>query len=92
MPSNSIKNTMLKLICVLISFLCSTVWVSGQSKVNITSKLPSSIGICGASQKIEMDVRNITTGSVSGISVTLTLPSGIYYEKGSVSGTGVTEK
>jgi len=83
---------MLKLICVLISFLCSTVWVSGQSKVNITSKLPSSIGICGASQKIEMDVRNITTGSVSGISVTLTLPSGIYYEKGSVSGTGVTEK
>ena len=76
---------LMKLIVVLISVLCSTVSGFGQSKVNITSKIPSAIGICGASQKVEIDVRNITTGSVSAISVTLTLPTGMHYEKGSVS-------
>ena len=92
MSSKSIKYMLMKLIVVLISVLCSTVSGFGQSKVNITSKIPSAIGICGASQKVEIDVRNITTGSVSAISVTLTLPTGMHYEKGSVSGTGVSEK
>lgn len=72
--------------------VCSSAIGFAQSKVNITSTLPGSIDICGASASVEIDVRNITTGNVSGISVQATLPSGIYYVKGSVSGNSVSEK
>lgn len=64
----------------------------GQSKVNVTSKIPSSIDLCGAAATVELDVRNITTGTVSGITVTVTLPTGIYYKAGSANGSGVSEK
>ncbi len=64
----------------------------GQSKVNITTTLPTSIDICGKKETVSLDVRNIINGSVSGISLKLDLPSGISYVQGSLSGNGVSEK
>lgn len=63
-----------------------------QSKLNITSKIPSSIGLCGAEETLEIDVRNITTSTVTSNAIELTFPTGMYYVSGSVSGTGVSEK
>ena len=63
-----------------------------QSKVNITTTLPSSIDVCGTSEIIELDVRNITTGSLSGVDLQLDLPQGLSYVLGSLSGNGVSEK
>jgi gliding motility-associated-like protein len=48
--------------------------------------------LCGDRAEVSIDVRNITTSSVTGNEVKLDLPTGIWYEKGSVSGTGVSEK
>lgn len=64
----------------------------GQSKVNITSKIPSSIDLCGTEQILEFDVRNITTGNVTSIVAEAALPNGMYYVQGTVSGNGVSER
>jgi len=74
----------------LVSVCC--VMVYGQSKVNITSTMPSGIDLCGQSEAFSFNVRNITTGTVTGQSIKLSLPTGMYYVKGSINGTGTSEK
>ena len=92
MSRNSVISLLSKITSVCVFLVVVNTFSFGQSKVNITSKLPSSIDICGEAVTVELDVRNITTGNVTGISVNLTLPTGIYYKQGSVSGNGVSEK
>lgn len=77
---------------ITVLFLSVAVLSYGQSKVNITSKLPSEVDLCGENASVTINVRNITTGKVTSQECKLNLPSGLFYVKGSVSGTGVSEK
>ncbi|MCB9245856.1 MAG: gliding motility-associated C-terminal domain-containing protein [Flavobacteriales bacterium] len=65
--------------------------VHAQAKLNITSTLPSNIDVCGEEVNCEVDIRNISTGTLTGLNATLTFPAGLYYVKGSISGSGITE-
>lgn len=65
--------------------------VFAQASLNIDYTNPTDITICGNAVELEVDVRNITTGTVSGIKVQTDLPDGVNYVTGSVSGNGVTE-
>ena len=65
---------------------------AAQSKVSITSTLPKQLQLCGDEAEVSIDVRNITTSTVTGNEVKLDLPDGIWYSSGSVSGSGVSEK
>ncbi|MCB9261957.1 MAG: gliding motility-associated C-terminal domain-containing protein [Flavobacteriales bacterium] len=81
-----------KRILATISFLTILAAAYGQSKVTISSKLPTEVSICGAQKEVEMSVHNITTSTVSGIWIKVNLPNGVNYVSGSISGTNVTEK
>ena len=63
-----------------------------QSKLNTTVTNPSNFYLCIASDYLEVEVRNISTSSVSGIETKITLPAGITYISGSLSGAGIGEK
>jgi PKD repeat protein len=81
-----------RLWCLVI--LCCFGWFSpalSQNKVNITSVTPSRIHLCAEAGWLEIDVRNITTSTLTSLSSKLTLPTGMKYIKSSLSGTGVTE-
>ncbi|MFT5724474.1 MAG: PKD repeat protein [Bacteroidia bacterium] len=92
MSSRALYSNIVKYVVTAFITLGISYCTLAQSKVNITSKMPSSIDICGKPVSAEFDLRNITTGTVSGISITVTLPTGMYYQKGSVTGSGVSEK
>jgi len=78
----------------LLVILCLTSFVQdafGQSKVNITSVTPSSVHVCADASWLEIDVRNITTSTLSGLTAEVILPTGMKYVTSSITGTGVTE-
>ncbi|MCB0734030.1 MAG: gliding motility-associated C-terminal domain-containing protein [Bacteroidetes bacterium] len=65
--------------------------VYAQSKVNISTSNPTSIHLCADAEWFVIDVRNITTSTLSGLTAAVQLPTGMVYEQGTVDGTGVTE-
>ena len=79
----------------LISILILLISISSslaQSKLNIKIKNPSQVDLCIESDYLEIEVRNTTTAIVSGIETRVNFPKGITYVRGSLSGTGVSEK
>ena len=66
--------------------------VLGQNKLSVSITNPSEIHLCIASDFLEVEVRNVTTSSVTGIETKVTLPAGMTYISGSLSGSGITEK
>jgi len=72
--------------CLLISGL----WGQG-NKLSIQGKGPKNMSICGFDDTANITVYNISGSVISGIKVTLTLPTGINYVKGTVTGSGVAE-
>lgn len=62
-----------------------------QNKVSITTTNPSAIHLCAESEWLEIDIRNITTSTVSSIKAEVVLPTGMQYVSGTISGTGVSE-
>ena len=79
----------------LISILILLISISSslaQSKLNIKIKNPSQVDLCIESDYLEIEVRNTTTSIVSGIETRVNFPKGITYVRGSLSGTGVSEK
>jgi hypothetical protein len=75
---------------VLLSIIATSA-LFGQNKVNITTANPAKFHLCSEAESLEIDVRNITTSTVSSITAEVIFPTGMKYEAGSVSGTGVTE-
>lgn len=63
-----------------------------QAKLAITISNPSNLTICQESDFLKIDVRNITTSTVTGIETSVELPFGMEYIKGSLSGNGISEK
>ncbi len=76
--------------CLLLLFFS---WTSqAQSKLSVTIQNPTVVHLCITSEDVKIELRNITTSSVSGVETEVTLPAGITYAAGSVSGVGVFEK
>lgn len=63
----------------------------GQASLNLDYTNPSEIVICGEEVTFETEVRNITTSTVTGITVSIDLPPGVKYISGSLSGNGTYE-
>jgi gliding motility-associated-like protein/uncharacterized repeat protein (TIGR01451 family) len=61
------------------------------NKLNITYSLPGQLTVCGPSDTFPVTVANISGSTVTGITLTVTLPPGINYVSGTVTGGGVSE-
>lgn len=61
------------------------------NKLSISSTVPKAMTVCGVQDTSRISVYNISSGSVSGIKITLNLPAGVKYIAGSVAGAGVAE-
>ncbi|MEK0421554.1 MAG: hypothetical protein RLZZ161_1405, partial [Bacteroidota bacterium] len=81
----------LRILVFLAAFsLADTLWSQG-NKLNIVGSAPKNMTICGLTDTARVTVLNISSSAVNGNAVTLTLPTGMRYVPGSVSGTGVAE-
>jgi gliding motility-associated-like protein len=74
-------------IFALIYYHC---WGQGNI-ITINSTLPAQMNICGAAQTFTISIYNPSPFQVIKDTLKVTLPPGIVYQAGSVSGTGVTE-
>ncbi len=63
-----------------------------QSKLSVTISNPTDVHLCIESDELSIEVRNITTSTVSGIETEVSMPTGVTYVAGSLNSTGVTEK
>ena len=85
--------TMLERWLISISIVLISIFSSiAQSKLNIQVTNPTQVDLCIESDYLEIEVRNTTTSVVSGIETQVNFPKGITYVKGSLSGSGVSEK
>lgn len=64
----------------------------GQAKVSVTITNPTSYETCIPSDYVVVNVRNITTSTLTGVECEVDLPTGTSYISGSLNSTGVTEK
>lgn len=81
----------LRILVVFLSlFFAETLRCQG-NKLNIVASAPKNMTICGLSDTARVTVFNISATTVSGVSVTLTLPTGVRYIPGSLSGMGIGE-
>ncbi|MFM9945084.1 MAG: hypothetical protein ACKVQB_07590, partial [Bacteroidia bacterium] len=64
---------------------------SQTQKFNIQTSFPTAITVCGKSDSLVFEIRNISSSSISNVFLTLRLPSGGYYQSSSIKGAGVTE-
>ena len=65
---------------------------SQSNKIKISLINPSNLSVSGKSDTLQVELRNITISTLTGIEAQLTLPVGIFYIPGSLVGTGVSEK
>lgn len=85
-----VKNRPL-VVAIFVLLASQALTAFGQNKVNITSTNPAGFNICAEAEWFEVDVRNITTSTLSGLKAEVVLPTGMEYVKGSISGSGVSE-
>lgn len=78
-------------ILVCLAFSWSGNLFAQGNKLNIQATTPKNLTVCGITDTARVTVFNISSSVVTGITVTLNLPSGVRYISGSVSGTGITE-
>ena len=65
---------------------------SQTKKFNIQTTFPSSLTVCGKSDSVVFEIRNISSGGISNLTLNLKLPSGVYYKASSFKGSGVSEQ
>jgi len=83
------RNIRFSLLILLL--VCSGKLYSQTSKFNIQTTFPSDLTICGKTDSLVYEIRNISSSGISNIFLTLTLPKGCYYKAASFKGSGVTE-
>ena len=61
------------------------------NKLSIVGSAPKNMTICGLTDTARVTVLNISSSTISSVTVTLSMPTGMRYVPGSLSGTGVSE-
>ncbi|MDB9881851.1 PKD domain-containing protein [Bacteroidia bacterium] len=82
---------MVRTIYTILFLCCFVIYSKGQAKLDLKITLPSSLHLCTLSDYIELEVRNISASTVSGITAKLELPTGLLYQVNSLVGTNVSE-
>ena len=77
------------LLIALIAIAGST--FAQTKKFNLQTTFPSSLTVCGKTDSLVYEIRNISSSGISNIFLTLRLPVGSYYKASSFKGSGVTE-
>jgi len=72
--------------------MLTTLSVLGQGRLAVSISNPSKFELCIPSDDVLIEVRNITTSSVTGIECELILPTGVTYIPNSIASNQVTEK
>ncbi|MBN8703143.1 MAG: gliding motility-associated C-terminal domain-containing protein [Bacteroidetes bacterium] len=54
----------------------------------VSSNVPSSLNVCGSSQLFSININNPSAGAVTGTQVTVTMPTGVIYQAGSITNAG----
>lgn len=81
---------MKKFLLFILSFICYQ--CLGQGNVlSITGSIPSQVTVCGAPKVFTVSLYNPSPFNVTNDTLRLTLPPGIVYQQGSVTGAGVSE-
>jgi len=65
---------------------------SQSNKIKISLINPNNLSVSGKNDTLQVEFRNITISTISGIEALLNLPVGIFYVPGSVAGAGMSEK
>ncbi|MGB3948590.1 MAG: hypothetical protein WBM13_11445, partial [Bacteroidia bacterium] len=60
--------------------------------VSITSAVPTNLAVCGTAQTFTITLYNPSPFAVTNDTLFITLPTGIVYQAGSISGSGVSEQ
>lgn len=76
----------------IIFIMLNALGAFGQGKLAVSISNPSKFELCIPSDDVQIEVRNITTSSVTGIECELILPTGVTYIPNSISSNQVTEK
>ena len=77
---------------LLFLFTFISLYCCGQGgTISITSTVPNQITVCGEAKAFTVSIYNPSPFSVTNDTLKITMPVGISYQAGSVSGTGVSE-
>jgi gliding motility-associated-like protein len=82
---------MKKLLLFLFSFFFYQCY-SQSNIVSITSVVPTNLAVCGSAQTFTVTLYNPSPFPVVNDTLFITLPAGIVYQAGSISGSGVSEQ
>ena len=72
------------LIFFLILFLVCLSFTSIGQNLSFNNSVPAEINICGSSEDFTVEFTNLSSGSLTGVSIQITFPTGIAYEAGSL--------
>ena len=61
------------------------------NKAGITQTVPTQITVCGEDQNFTATIKNTSASALTAITITVTMPSGMNYVPGSVTGSGASE-
>ncbi|HNX89026.1 MAG TPA: hypothetical protein PKH58_08095, partial [Paludibacteraceae bacterium] len=77
----------MKKLLLLVSFVvCTTLSFAQGNMISMTSQLPTEITICGPEQKVTLNIVNPSPFGLHDVVLQLTMPDGINYVPGSVTG------
>ncbi len=85
-----LKHKLVLLLLAFMAFGVRGIFAQG-NKLSIQGTGPKNMSICGFDDTANFTIYNISASTITGLKVTLTLPTGVYYVKGTVSGSGVSE-
>jgi gliding motility-associated-like protein len=78
-------------LCIITLLFVGGDVYSQTKKFNIQTSFPSAVTVCGKTDSLVFEIRNISSSSVNNVFLSLTFPTGIFYQKSSLKGTGVIE-
>lgn len=76
---------------VCLAFAWSGTLFAQGNKLSIQATTPKNLTVCGLTDTARVTVFNISSSVITGVTVTLNLPSGVRYISGSVNGAGIAE-
>jgi len=81
----------LRILVFFIAFFFAAFLSAQGNKLSIVASAPKNMTICGLTDTARVTVSNVSSSNITGITITLSMPTGMQYVAGSVSGTGISE-